>query len=345
MGRLVELPFGLATSVGDLPFTSPGAAVELALSTQPSFPTVPSSATSRYSLLAQAVSAVVGLRLDSRGMVELPVGFDSRSVAVDVELRSESFEPFEIFLRRIAAHRLDNADQFVGTRIGVLGPISFALALRAAGMPTGEALGLSQRVIPDLAAKMLARYRSVVRSDSVVVVMAEPGLVGAMHPTFPLAPSEITAALIPTVDALDTCPDHGELLIGIHVSGRTDWPSIIGSGVSLISAPADDGMLSAAPVLNAFLDAGGSIAWGAVPVDQPLGDGEELFWRRLGGIWCSLVGEGMDPFQLRASSLVGPSDGLGNFGDSQVVRALGLVDSLSVRVRRQAIGTRLSLGA
>ncbi|MGB3412657.1 MAG: hypothetical protein WBA45_15850 [Microthrixaceae bacterium] len=345
MGRLVELPFGLATSVGDLPFTSPDAAVELALSTQPTFPTVPSSATSRHSLLAQACSAVVGLRVISHGAVELPAEFDFRSVPINVNLAAEAYEPFEIFLRRITGHKADTAEEFVGTRIGVLGPISFALALRAAGMPTSDALSLSQRVIPELATKMLARYRSVIGSESVVVVMAEPGLVGAMHPTFPLSPSEITDALIPTVDALDSCAHHGDLLIGIHVAGRTDWPSIIRSGVSLISAPADDSMLSAAPVLNAFLDAGGSIVWGAVPVDQPLGDGEELFWRRLGGIWCSLVGEGMDPFQLRASSLVGPSDGLGNFGDTQVVRALGLVDSLSVRVRRQAIGARLSLGA
>ncbi|HTO00290.1 MAG TPA: hypothetical protein VL068_06405, partial [Microthrixaceae bacterium] len=204
---------------------------------------------------------------------------------------------------------------------------------------------LSQRVIPQLARDMLAHYRSTVSEDAVVVVMAEPGLIGAMHPTFPLSPAEVTAALIPTIDALDSFPDHGDLLVGVHVAGRTDWPSIISSGVSLISVPVDDSLLSAAPALNLFLEAGGSIAWGAVPVDQPLGTGEELLWRRLGGVWCALVGEGLDPFQLRACSLVGTSDGLGHYGESQVIRSLSLVDSLSVRIRRQAIGTRLSLGA
>jgi hypothetical protein len=82
-----------------------------------------------------------------------------------------------------------------------------------------------------------------------------------------------------------------------------------------------------------------------VPVDQPLGTGEELLWRRLSAVWCQLVGEGLDPLQLRSRSLTGPVDGLGHFGPSQAERALLLVDSLSVRVRRQAIGARLSLGA
>jgi hypothetical protein len=85
--------------------------------------------------------------------------------------------------------------------------------------------------------------------------------------------------------------------------------------------------------------------WGAVPVDQPLGTSEELLWRRMSAMWCELVGEGMDPLQLRSRSLVGPVDGLGHFGVSQAERVLDLVDSLALRVRRQAIGARLTLGA
>ncbi len=345
MGRLVELPFGLSTSVGDLPFTSDDAAVDLALSTQPTFPTVPTSAAPQHSLLAQACSTVAGLSVASPGVIEVPEDFDADTVEVDFNLDASVFQPLQTFLRRIADHRLTTGESFVGTRIGVLGPITFAQALRAAGVDLDAALRLTQRVIPTLAATLLGAYRSAVAGDSVVVVMVEPALVGAMHPTFPLSPGEVTSTLIPTVDALDRYPGRGDLLIGVHVAGRTDWPSIISSGVSLISVPADDALVSAAPALNAFLDAGGSIAWGAVPVDQPLGTGGEVFWRRLGGVWCSLVGEGLDPFQLRACSLLGPSDGLGHFGVSQVVRAMGLVDSLSVRVRRQAIGARLSLGA
>jgi hypothetical protein len=82
-----------------------------------------------------------------------------------------------------------------------------------------------------------------------------------------------------------------------------------------------------------------------VPVDQPLGTSEELLWRRMSALWCELVGEGMDALSLRSRSLVGPADGLGHFGVSQAERVLSLVDSLSTRVRRQAISARLTLGA
>ena len=107
----------------------------------------------------------------------------------------------------------------------------------------------------------------------------------------------------------------------------------------------DAGAVGWAPQLADFLDRGGRIAWGAVPVDQPLGTSEELLWRRLSALWCELVGAGMDPLLLRSRSLIGPVDGLGHFGRTQAERLLDLVDEISLRVRRQAIGARLSLGA
>ena len=106
-----------------------------------------------------------------------------------------------------------------------------------------------------------------------------------------------------------------------------------------LAAAADEAQLAD------VLDRGGRIAWGAVPVDQPLGTSEELLWRRLSALWCELVGAGMDPLLLRSRSLISPVDGLGHFGHTQAERLLDLVDEISLRVRRQAIGARLSLGA
>ena len=183
-------------------------------------------------------------------------------------------------------------------------------------------------------------------ADGVVLVCAsEPGLVGASHPTFPLAPAQVLELLTPFVDAVDRHAAAGDLLIGVHVPGRTDWETIISSGVSVVSAPVDRNLVGWAGALSDFIDRGGRVVWGAVPVDQPLGTSEELLWRRLSAMWCELVGEGMDPLLLRSRSLVGPVDGLGHFGVTQAERVLDLVDSLATRVRRQAIGARLTLGA
>ncbi len=353
MGGIVELPFGLATSVGVLPVGATGealtsaGAIDLALATQPAFPSVPSSGGVDRSMLAQAVVGLEGVQVLPPGLLRLPEGAEEAEVVHDGPVRAEG-EPFGLldeFLARLPEHRREHGDDVLGVRVGVLGPVSLALALRAAGVDVERAVELSASIVPARATAVLERVRAAAGDGVVAVVMHEPGLIGAMHPTFPLAPSQVLALLTPVVTGLDEAAGEHPLLIGAHVPGRTDWETIICSGVSLVSAPADAGLLGWAEPLAGFFDAGGRIAWGAVPVDQPLGTGEELLWRRLSALWCQLVGEGLDPLQLRSHSLTSPVDGLGHFGVSQAVRALALVDSLSLRVRRQAIGARLSLGA
>ncbi|MHB1139685.1 MAG: uroporphyrinogen decarboxylase/cobalamine-independent methonine synthase family protein [Microthrixaceae bacterium] len=371
MGGIVELPFGLATSPGVLPVGAsravgngadqPGAdqpdtehlgaeqlttqgAVDLALDLQPAFPSVPSSGVVDRSLLAQAIAGLHGVQVVPPGLLELTAGGE---LAVDgaVDAHGPQFSLLDGFLDGLAEHRRTHGAAWLGVRAGVLGPVSLTLALRAAGMDVEAAMEYAAALVPVRATAVLDRLRVAVGDGVIAVVMHEPGLIGAMHPTFPLAPSQVLSLLAPVVTALDGRSGAGPLLIGAHVPGRTDWETVIGSGVSLVSAPADAGLLGWAEPLARFFSDGGRIAWGAVPVDQPLGTGEELLWRRLSALWCQLVGEGLDPLLLRSQSLTSPVDGLGHFGVSQAVRALTLVDSLSLRVRRQAIGARLSLGA
>jgi len=351
MGGTVDLPFGLATSVGALPFGSgedPSAdALELVLELQPAFPTAPSSGTVDHSLLAQAVAGLGGVEVAPPGLVRLvggPAASRPEPVA-PIDTAGDAYGPFRSFVAALPAHREQVGSGFVGARVGVLGPVSLALALRAAGVDIDDATRLAGPLVAARAAEVLGALRATMPDDVAAIVLSEPGLIGAMHPTFPLAPSQVLDLLIPVVDALDRHPLAGELLIGAHVPGRTDWETIICSGVSLVSTPAEESVLGWAGALSRFLDDGGRVVWGAVPVDQPLGTGEELLWRRLSAMWCQLVGEGLDPLLLRSRSLTGPVDGLGHFGPTQAERALQLVDSLAVRVRRQAIGARLSLGA
>ncbi|CAN5596896.1 hypothetical protein BH10ACT3_BH10ACT3_04960 [soil metagenome] len=353
MGGTVELPFGLATSVGVVPFeadasrsdaapsSASAAAVDMVLELHPAFPTSPTSGDRTTSLLAQAVDGLPGVRVESPGLLRV----SGVPTSVRVDLDGAPYEPFRRFVDRLGPHRQTVGREFVGVRLAVLGPVTLTLALRAGGLDVERSMHCATALVVARAEAMLSRVRAAVPDEPVAVVMNEPGLIGAMHPTFPLEPVQIRELLSPVVDALDVHPLARQLLIGVHVPGRTDWESIVSSRVSLISAPADAGVLGWSESFAQFLDDGGRIAWGAVPVDQPLGTGEELLWRRLSAIWCQLVAEGLDPMLLRSRSLTSPVDGLGHFGPSQAARVLGLVDSLSVRVRRQAIGARLSLGA
>lgn len=342
MGGTIELPFGLATSIGPVPCDTPQDASDVAFAANPSFPTVPVLSAHPSSLLAQAVHGIDGVEVLPPGLLRLR---DTAAVGEpdEVSVEGEPFAATTDFLGRLAGGGNDGS--LVGVRVGLLGPVTLALSLRAAGVPTHEALELADRLVARRAAALLAATRAALPDAVVMVCASEPGLVGAMHPTFPLAPSEVASALGTFVTTLDRHVDAGSLLIGVHVPGRTNWETILSTGVSVVSAPADSAVVGWSAALADFLDRGGRIAWGAVPVDQPLGTSEELLWRRLSALWCELVGAGMDPLLLRSRSLISPVDGLGHFGPTQAERLLELVDSISLRVRRQAIGARLSLGA
>jgi hypothetical protein len=343
----VGLAFGLATSVGPVPFDDVDRAVEFALAAHPRFPTAPVLAVTASSLLAQAVEGVADIELLPPGLLRvdadrLPSPQDA--AATGSRLDGPAHRALRTFCEELSTVH-DGSSHPGPVRVGVLGPVTVMLALRAAGVPVGQASAVAGALVERRAEAVLDLVRRSVPTGVVAVVLSEPGLIGAMHPTFPLTPSEIRSLLDPVVDVLDRSPSAGELLIGVHVPGRTDWETVLRSGVSMISAPADAALVGWAPQLADMLDRGGWVAWGAVPVDQPLGTGEELLWRRLAAVWAEMVAVGVDPMQLRLRSMVSPADGLGHFGPTQAERVIDLVTSLSSRVRRQTIAARLSLGA
>jgi hypothetical protein len=97
--------------------------------------------------------------------------------------------------------------------------------------------------------------------------------------------------------------------------------------------------------LSAFLRDGGFIAWGAVPVDEPLGASADRLWKRLSALWAELSRLGIDPLLLRERSIITPTADLGAFGVSQAERVIRLTAELSEKVFRQVVGARLSIGA
>lgn len=341
--------FGLPTSVGELPFDDHATAVEFMLRTQPLFPTVPRLRQLGCSLMEQVASFIPGAAVTEPDLLEIPplVGehLDGTLDTTALDGLTGPFVGVSAFIEAMANHSALGDDSFVGVRIDVPGSISTALALRSTGIDTTRALEMGVEISATTAERLVEALRRRVRSARIVVVMDEPSLVGAMHPTFPLLSHEIHTALSGVVDRIDRIRPRQPLLIGIHVPGRTDWSTVIASGVSMISAPVGGNLEGCAGHLQAFLEAGGVVAWGAVPVDEPLGATDEILWRRISTFWCSLVAAGVDPFLLRSQSLMSASDGTGHFTKSQLPHIVDLVVSMSTRVRRQAVGTRLSLGA
>ena len=232
-------------------------------------------------------------------------------------------------------------------RIALLGPVTLALGLRAAGVPTDRAVELAEVVVARRAAAMLGAVRDAMPTGVVLVCASEPGLVGAMHPTFPLAPAAgARAADRRTSTRSTSTPTPVSCSSACTCPGAPTGSTIIASGVSVVSAPADRGLVGWAERAGGLLRPRRSHRLGC-RAGRPAARAPARSCSGAGcsAMWCELVGEGMDPLLLRSRSLVGPVDGLGHFGVTQAERVLDLVDSLAVRVRRQAIGARLTLGA
>ncbi|MFM7069198.1 MAG: hypothetical protein ACKOYM_07025 [Actinomycetes bacterium] len=333
--------------MGPLPLADPAEAVAVALSGLVSLPAIPSGpdratpGTPNTSLLAQAIADVEGAALAHDGSLVV----DPVHLAHDGDRTGWSLEDSAFAMFRLGLGQLSDGPAVEALRVPLLGPVSLALRLHESGVPLVRAAALAREVVVHRATALHAAVRAAVPETVPVVVVSEPFLAGSHHPTFPLKPGEIRSLLAPVVDALDAAAAGQDLLIGVHVEGQTDWSTVISSGVSLISLPVEFAHAAPASLLATFLDDGGWIDWGVVPVDRPLGSSDELLWKRLSALWCTLVGGGVDPMLLRTRSMVSPNGGLDRFAREQVGGVLELAGAIALRVRHQAVASRLTLGA
>ncbi|MCP4434032.1 MAG: hypothetical protein GY812_00840 [Actinomycetia bacterium] len=341
MGKTPELHIGLPTVPAASPASGVSEAVEIALSGRP-MPTVPVPADPGFSLLAQASTAFEGVH--PIGLGDLRVSDASFGIrpADAASVRADAFAPLHVTLERWPEHRSREAP--CALRVEMIGPVSLALALCAAGVAQSHAVEAARIASVYRAEALMAEVRAVEPDLPIALVMDERRLVGSMHPTFPLAVRQVRSLLDPVVDAIDHAAGATPVLIGIHVPGRSDWRTIISSGVSLVSMPADSSVAGWSRWIQALLDNGGWIAWGAVPVDRPLGTSEELLWRQLLATWRDLEAAGVDGRLLRERSMVSPADGLGGFGMAQVGGMLELVDALAGRMQANAPQRPVSAG-
>ena len=127
-------------------------------------------------------------------------------------------------------------------------------------------------------------------------------------------------------------------LKGVHCCGSTDWSLLLKSSTDILSFDAYNyaDSLSCYPSdVKAFLERGGSIAWGIIPNEEEAVAGESL------GSLNDRLGEAMAPFtrdgfpfkQLIAQSLLTPSCTLASLSAEASVRALELLAEISARVR------------
>jgi hypothetical protein len=219
------------------------------------------------------------------------------------------------------------------------GPVTVGLALIHAGVPAHDAFDSAAMIVAARAKSLITMARQRVPESPLVVLVDEPGLTAAGHPGFPLDAEPAIDLLSGALAAIEPA------VSGVHCCGSTEWSMAVQAGASVLSMPLEPAVVDDAALLATFLDEGGWVAWGAVPVTGPVGTDVDPLWRRLTGIWCDLTRAGCDPLQLRKHSLVTPACGLAHHGPSQAELAMDLCRGLAERVHDQALATRLSVGA
>jgi hypothetical protein len=334
--RAIDLPAGVASSIGSLPHTDPRAAATFVLEHQPRLPAAPSlpNRSGIEGMVAQAAWGIPGIEVLEDGSLRLDdPALDPRAPLTDAGIDGAPFVGLRAFLGAVAGRRS-------AIKLQLTGPVTLGIALHALGVPARRAFAVAGGAVRARARTLVAAAQETAPMAPLVVFVDEPGLTAAMHPGFPLDPTR-------TIDlvsgALATLEPHA--VTGLHCCGTADWRMVLQAGPQILSLPTDSGAEAHAGALAAFLEGGGWLAWGAVPTSGPIGSTPERLWQHLSAEWCGLTQAGCDPVLLREQALITPACGLAGHGEAQADLVLSLTSQLARRLQTQAFGMRLTVGA
>ncbi|MSO86252.1 MAG: hypothetical protein EXQ71_01875 [Acidimicrobiia bacterium] len=332
----IDLPRGLATSIGSLPHTDPARAAALVLELQPRLPAAPSlpNRSGVERMIAQAAWGITGVRvLDDGSLVVDDPAIDPRHPLAEEGVDGPPFVGLRSFLEAAAGRQGP-------IKLQLTGPVTLGIALLNVGVPAERAFAVAGSAVRSRARSLLAAATHAAPMAPLVVFLDEPGLVAAMHPSFPFE-SNRTIDLIS--GALATIEPHA--VTGLHCCGPTDWGAVLQSGPQILSLPLASGAVEQVGAISAFLDRDGWVAWGAVPTTGPLGSAPDRLWHALSTEWRGLTGGGCDPVRLREQAMVTPACGLATHGEEQAERVLSFTNQVARHLETQTHGMHLTVGA
>jgi len=217
----------------------------------------------------------------------------------------------------------------------VTGPFSFAMTVTDEGKRSlAYTPELREVAVQGMAMKarwLARRLREV--GEQVLVVIDEPYLCSFGSAFVNVAREDVTAALEATADAI-----HAEgALAGLHCCGNTDWSLVLATGIDVLNFDAYQffhGLPLYPTEVSAFLETGGTLAWGIVPTSNVI---ETTTATDLLGMFDErveqLADKGIDRARLRAQALLTPSCGLGTQSVGVAERVLDTLVELGALVR------------
>lgn len=328
------LPAGLATGIGSLPHTDAATAANVSLRLLPGLPAIPQlpRRSAHESMNAQWL----------RALPEVVVG-DDGSISIDDDADPDgpldfSFDEFAHGgLLAFVEHAAKLPRRPTRVKAQITGPLTLGVALTELGVPEDFAFPRASRVARGWARRVEDLVRERLGAET-VTFFDEPELVRWNTETPPIDHDQAGDLLSGAFAAVGG-------LTGVHVCGDGDLRLALSAGPDILGVEVSGRLLADIAGLTRFLDAGGFIAWGAVPTDRPVGESAAPLWKTLVDLWCELSRRGCDGLSLRTQAIITPACGLATHGVSQAEHALALARELAGRVFDQAAATRLTVGA
>ena len=345
-----RLPFAaVPTLVGSFPHTAPHDLVAQIFRRFPQMPAWPQMPARdwRESMYVQYAEGLPGATLDGEAQRiyfradeafhEQLEGFYRAVVEEDVEhfkITSECALGLHLFLEDLQRPGSRHPPWVKGQ---VTGPFSFAMTV------TDEhkrsiAYNAELREVAVQGMAMKARWiarRLRQCADGVLVVLDEPYLCSFGSAFVNVAREDVIEAIQGAVAAI-----HKEsALAGLHCCGNTDWSLVLGTSIDVLNFDAYEffhGLPLYPAEVQAFLERGGTLAWGIVPASRAIDmlDAEKLL-RTLDTRIAELVEKGMERDRLYRQALLTPSCGLGAQSMERAARVLDVLLELSSLLRER----------
>jgi hypothetical protein len=328
------LPAGAATAIGSLPHRDPQSAAALVLRCLPELPAAPElPQRSPYeAMVVRWAAAIPEVHVTPDGVIH--VDRPELDGAVTPRFDPDMHGGLLTFLDAVSAL----ANPLPRVKLQLTGPLTLGIALARAGMPQGNAFVRAVEASRAWARALEREVEERLPYTDLVLFFDEPALV-CWRDDDPPVDRETATDLLSAALAAPKCRT------GVHVCGAGDTRLAFDAGPAIVAVDVSEVSVDDAYAYARFLESDGSIAWGAVPTDRPVGESASPLWKALLDVWCELTKRGCDPVRLRNQALVTPACGLAGHGASQAERAMLLAREIGSRVLDQAAATRLTVGA
>jgi len=211
----------------------------------------------------------------------------------------------------------------------VTGPLTFTLGLNLEdGRPVYADEELRQASFQLLArsAGWQARQLGRLAAKGALVFIDEPIYSALGTAAYLAVKSEDVQS---TLSELSTAIRAEGGMAGVHCCGNADWETVLASEIDVLNFDAwgfAPTLAVYASSIMAFLQRGGTLAWGIVPTNDEIDDAtEQLIADKLDGAVAEFVSRGVDRERLMKQSILTPSCGCGSLTENQAERVFGLL--------------------